>query len=307
MQLKGPVRNITTLTVVLFLWGGPVAAQPEDSITHAGSNRILTVAAITGGAYAATTAFLYSAWYSDYPQSQFHFFNDSGEWLQMDKAGHFGSGYYLSRWNAALFRYAGMKSGKAALAGTLTAYGFLLGIEIMDGFSSEWGFSGSDIIANTGGAALFYGQEKLWKDQRITVKISVHKSRYADLRPDLLGETSAESIVKDYNGHTIWLSLNPASFSANSVFPRWLNIAAGLGADGMLGGLKNPKLYNGEVLPVTERYRQFYLAPDIDLTKIRSGSAVLNTLKEIFGFIKFPAPAIEYNTKGQWKLHGIYF
>lgn len=298
---------ITALTAVLFLWGKPVLAQQQDSVRTASRSRTITVVAVTGAAYAATTAFLYSAWYRDYEQSRFHFFNDSGEWMLMDKAGHLGSAYYLSRWNSALFRYAGMDRGKAALAGTLGAYAFLLGIEVMDGFSEEWGFSGADMIANTSGAGLFLLQEKFWNEQRIALKISVHGSKYARYRPDLLGSTVAERIIKDYNGHTIWLSVNPSSFSANSKLPAWLNIAAGYGAEGMLGGTANPKLYNGEALPEFRRYRQFYISPDIDLTRIKSNSAVINTLKEVFGFIKIPAPTIEFNSKGDFRVHAIYF
>ena len=30
-----------------------------------------------------------NVWYSDYPKSTFHSFNDSKNWLQMDKIGHF--------------------------------------------------------------------------------------------------------------------------------------------------------------------------------------------------------------------------
>jgi hypothetical protein len=135
----------------------------------------------------------------------------------------------------------------------------------------------------------------------------VHGSKYAKYRPDLLGSTVAERIFKDYNGHTIWLSVNPSSFSSGSKFPAWLNIAAGYGAEGMLGGIANPKQYNGEALPVFKRYRQFYISPDIDLTRIKSNSAVINTLKEVFGFIKIPAPAIEFNGKGDFRFHPVYF
>ncbi len=39
---------------------------------------------------------LYSAWYSNYPQTNFHFFNDNNEWKQVDKVGHAYSAYIES-------------------------------------------------------------------------------------------------------------------------------------------------------------------------------------------------------------------
>jgi hypothetical protein len=39
---------------------------------------------------------LYVAWYSQYDQESFHFFDDSKEWLQMDKVGHSATAYQIS-------------------------------------------------------------------------------------------------------------------------------------------------------------------------------------------------------------------
>src|SRR5438874_2371911 len=56
--------------------------------------RLVTAANIAG--YGGTMAGLYSAWYSNYPQTRFHFFNDNAEWLQVDKVGHAYSAYVES-------------------------------------------------------------------------------------------------------------------------------------------------------------------------------------------------------------------
>lgn len=307
MQFKVPLKfliNITAFLAVLLFISGRVKAQTDTLSNNKGTIAVVA----TVGAYAVTTAFLYSAWYSDYPQTNFHFFNDKGEWLYMDKIGHMSSAYYLSRWNSLVLKSAGVDSKKAAVAGTLTAWGFLLGIEVMDGFSAGWGFSVHDVAFNTIGAAAFYAQDRIWGDQRITFKFSVQATDYAQYRPDLLGSTPAERILKDYNGQTYWISVNPRSFSkGNSFFPAWLNIAAGYGAEGMLGAKSNPPEYNGEVLPQFDRYTQFYLAPDIDLTRIKTKSRVIKTLCEVFGFLKIPAPTMEITGKGNVKFHALYF
>ena len=48
-------------------------------------------------------------------------------------------------------------------------------VEVFDGFSSEWGFSWGDMLANTTGTTLYISQELLWKEQRIVPKFSFHK------------------------------------------------------------------------------------------------------------------------------------
>ena len=63
-------------------------------------------------------------------------------------------------------------------------------------------------------------------------KFSFHTTKYASLRPNVLGSSLSEEIFKDYNGQTYWLSVNLHSFFKSSKLPKWLNLAAGYGADG---------------------------------------------------------------------------
>jgi hypothetical protein len=66
------------------------------------------------------------------------------------------------------------------------------------------------------GTALFVSQELLWKEQRITPKFSFHTTQYAQYRPNVLGSSLAEQMLKDYNGQTYWLSVNLHSFYKGS-------------------------------------------------------------------------------------------
>jgi hypothetical protein len=114
--------------------------------------------------------------------------------------------------------------------------------------------------------------------------------------------------MKDYNGHTYWLSANIHAFlHDNSTFPRWLNISFGYSADGMIGARYNPSEINGSPIPVFVRTRQYFLAPDIDLTRIRTKSPFLKMVFNIFGVLKFPLPALEYNSTQGLVVHGVYF
>ena len=161
------------------------------------------------------------------------------------------------------------------------------------------------MIANASGTILFIGQELIWKEQRITPKFSFHQTKYASLRPNVLGSSFSEQIMKDYNGQTYWLSVNIKSFCKNSKIPKWLNLAVGYGADGMITG--NETQLNTFLLPQQTRIRQFYLSFDVDLTKISTKSHILKTFFSIFNTIKIPAPTIEINSSGKFKFHSLYF
>jgi hypothetical protein len=222
--------------------------------------------------------------------------------------GHLGSTYWTGRWGIGLYDWTGMDHKKATWIGGSIGMVFMTSIEIFDGFSEQWGFSWGDMIANTSGYALLMSQELLWKEQRITIKFSFHESEYAQFRPDQFGTNYPQHLFKDYNGSTTWLSGNIHSFlHKDSKFPKWLNLSVGYGVEGLTGANENVPEYDGQPIPEYERYRQFYISPDIDLTRIKTKSKFLNTLFHAFGFLKVPAPAVEFNTIHKTKFHWLYF
>ena len=180
----------------------------------------------------------------------------------------------------------------------------LTGVEILDGTSEAWGFSAWDMVANLGGASLFLGQDALWGEQRIRPKLSAHFTHFAAERPELLGRGLADRILKDYNGQTIWLSANLKSFLPSTRIPGWLNIAGGYGGENMVSAFPITPLVVGDQ---SDRYRQYYLAPDIDFTRIRTRSKVLRTVFFVLNGIKFPLPAVEFQSTGKVVGHWVYF
>ena len=278
----------------------------DTTRTHPG--RLIGVVSAEGALYLGTLGGLYFAWYSNYPQSSFHFFNDNGEWLQVDKCGHFTTAYYISMIGYNSYRWVGVDMKKASIYGGLLGFAYLLNIEVLDGFSKEWGFSWGDFSANTAGCLLFLGQQLGWNEQRFVVKYSFHPTKYAQYRSDLLGDNLIQHMLKDYNGHTYWLSGNIASFLPKTTkFPKWINVAIGYGAEGMTGATVNSESYHGTSIPQFDRYRKFYFSPDVDLTRIPTRSKALKAIFTIFSFIKIPFPGIEYNTLGQFKFHPFCF
>ncbi|HMJ46392.1 MAG TPA: hypothetical protein VK498_03640, partial [Ferruginibacter sp.] len=50
-----------------------------------------------------------------------------------------------------------------------------------------------------------------------------------------------------------------------------------------------------------KRYRQWYIAPDIDLTKIKTRKKGFRIALDLLNIVKFPAPSLEYsNSKIKW-------
>jgi hypothetical protein len=303
--------------------------EPADSL-HKG--RFWTCAAGGAAIYGVAAAGLYQAWYKDYELIGFHTFNDWAEWKDMDKMGHFITTYTECRlvYNGA--RWTGMRRRPALWTGVAVGAFLQATVEVMDGFSAKWGFSWADMGFNTAGLTLFAAQELAWQEQRIVAKISYTRPNYpnefaytlggpppmtvAQRARELYGVSFAESFLKDYNALSIWASVNLHAFVSprrpDTRLPKWLNIAVGYGAENLYGGFKNEwtdAAGNLNFLPEDEypRYRQFFISPDIDFTRIPTRSRVLKTVFSALNFIKIPAPALEINTRGKVKGYWFYW
>lgn len=276
--------------------------KPSDSVNKKRQNAVfITEAALASGALIG----LNQLWYADYPKSNFHFINDNSEWLQLDKVGHLYSSYHIGRFGAEALNWSGASKKNQLIYGASLGFVFLTAVEVMDGFSEEWGASMGDVLANASGTALYVSQELIWKEQRIIPKFSFHTTQYANYRPDLLGSTMQEQILKDYNGQTYWFSVNLHSFSKKSKIPSWLNLAFGYGAEGMIGENDDK---NTIIFPIKpEKYRQFYLSLDVDLTKISTKSHFLKTVFSVLNTVKIPAPTVEYSPHRGFQFHALYF
>lgn len=303
------MRVAITHILFVFLISSSIFSQsklesfltPSDSLNKSRRNAVY----ITEASLATISLIgLNQLWYADYPQSSFHVINDNNQWLQMDKMGHVFSTYQLGRLGANALEWSGADQKERFVYGATAGFVFLTALEVFDGFSEEWGFSWGDMIANASGTGLYIGQELLWNEQRINIKYSFHQTSFASQRPETLGDGFFEELLKDYNGQTYWLSANIHTFFKESGVPRWLNVAFGYGADGMLSG--NQESVNNLIIN-TSRRRQYYLSLDVDLTKIKTDSHVLKTLFDVFNVIKLPFPTLELDSNGGLKAHFIYF
>jgi uncharacterized protein YfiM (DUF2279 family) len=289
----GTLSHILTCTVLLLVSLNTFAQR--DSV-H--TKRLRVVIVTTAVAVPATYAGLYQLWYKNSARQSFRFFNDNAEWKQLDKAGHFISTFYFSYGSSQVLRWADVSPKRADLVGAMAGFLITAPIELFDGFSADYGASAGDLIADAAGPLFFLGQKKIWNEIRLIPKISFHRTDFAPLRPRLLGETLVSEIVKDYNGQTYWLCADMDKFIK---FPKWLNLAAGYGGEGMVFARDAENHLNGY-----DAYRQFYLSLDLDLTAIRTRSKVVKTLLFLGSIVKFPAPTLEFSKKGA-QFRAFYF
>ncbi len=306
------VSTLTSTNVRL----NPTANPSNNPLTKQQiSKRVKIVAAANIVVYSASMAALYSAWYKDYPQSNFHTFNDFGEWQQIDKIGHAYSAYTVGKLSMEFWRWTGIERKKRIWIGGMSGAFYQTVIEVLDGFSDQWGWSWGDFGANMIGSGMLVAQELAWDEQRIQFKFSFHRKNYNDPSLDqrsdeIFGKSISERALKDYNGQTYWLSTNIRSFFPKSKWPAWLQVSIGTGGEGMFGATENiGKDNNGNVYfnrTDIKRYRQWYLAPDIDLTKIKTKHKGIKAALTILNIVKFPMPALEYSN-GCFKIKAIAF
>ncbi len=282
---------------------------------HEIKRRVRIVAAINIVGYSAAMVGLYAAWYSKYEKTGFHTFNDWKEWLQTDKVGHMYSAYAESAVSMELWRWTGISRKKRIWLGGMSGAVYQTVIEVLDGFSEGWGWSWADFGANILGSGMLVAQELAWDEQRIKLKFSVHRKTYDDPElnkrsDELFGTSSIERYLKDYNGQTYWASISPRSFFKESNWPAWLSVAIGYGSEGLFGGTENIATDDdGNVTfyrPDVKRYRQWFLSPDIDLSRIKTKKKGVKIALTLLNMFKFPAPSLEFSN-GKFKVNAIHF
>lgn len=303
-------KSILLLILFTILFNIPLSAQVPSYSNYPDSlvpKRLRTIILAESIFYVGGILYLNNIWYKDHQSVPFHFYNDNAGWKQLDKAGHMYSAYYESYYGMKALQWAGVPKKKAIWWGGMLGFILQAPIEVFDGLYEGYGFSVGDIVANTAGATLMIGQELLWNEQRIMMKFSYSPTQYPKYRPSYFGEAHVEKFFTDYNGHTYWLSANLSSFAPESSLPKWLNLAVGFGADGMLAEFTNPTSHRGTPLPDFERSRQLYLSIDVDLRKIPTRSKFLKGVLHTLNMLKLPAPTLEFNTSEGIKFHPLYF
>jgi uncharacterized protein YfiM (DUF2279 family) len=286
-------------TILFLLLTISVKANKKDSTffqssTSFSKKRMALVGASEIGIAAAADIGVWNFWYKKQKTTTLHTFDDAKEWGGMDKLGHAFTANKITGFSTKLAHWSGCKPWKARAYGFGVAFAYQTSVELMDGFSQDYGFSWTDILANTSGSTLYVVQDWIWQEQRVLLKLTYSPSKYAAFRPNILGSTFSERLFKDYNGQTYWISANIKSFlTPESKFPKWINVAVGHGMDQKLFGFENHALLikNGETYIFNARH-QWYLSLDIDFSRIKTNKIWLKKVLTALNLIKIPFPAL---------------
>jgi hypothetical protein len=224
-------------------------------------------------------------WYAAAPRQAAHWFDDSRDWQQMDKAGHAFSTYQMSRIAHQLLLWAGVAPEKAHRYAALLGFAALSPIELLDSMAITHGASAYDLVANATGAAFFSVQEQAAGKQLIHPKFWFAPSPYAILRPDKLGNNLGEQLIKDYNGQSYWLSF-PLPFLLTDY--QWVRISVGYGATGMVYGNPNQNHRAGY-----QSRRHFFIGLDVELPACLRKNKVGQFIGFLSDMLRLPLPKIE--------------
>lgn len=295
--------------ISLLIWnkGFSQTENPElrsDSLSSPISpnyRKLHTIFAAQSAVYVGALYGLSKSWYKN-PLHDFHFKDDWNNWYQLDKAGHFYTAFHISHLTSEIYRSTGINRNQRIVYGALSGFLFQTPIEILDGFSSDYGFSVTDLASNLAGSGFFAGQMLLWDELRLLPKFSAHLSPYARHRPELLGRSFTERLLKDYNGQTYWLSFSPGTFAKKGFWPSWLCFSGGYGIGGMVAAETEKSVQLGH-----SPYQKYLISLDIDLTKLPIRNRLLRQVAMLANTLKVPAPTLEWNSRGEFHIHPLYF
>ena len=133
-----PVRdernNMRRLFLAILLIFSILGAQAQDTLRDDSRVRrnVRIVLGTEAALYATSMTGLYFAWYADYPQSSFHFYNDNGEWMLMDKGGHLATSYIVGNFGYQALREAGLDETRSIWYGGTLGLAFLTTVEVFD-------------------------------------------------------------------------------------------------------------------------------------------------------------------------------
>lgn len=241
------------------------------------------LAAVTGGLVATSVAlhlWQRNAWWAEEHRTSFHFHDDGGYALHLDKVAHFHATALEAAVIARALRWSGLSDNASALWGAVGALALQTHVEIEDGHNALWGFDRLDAAANVLGAGFFYARERVPALDPFVLKWSYWPARVARGRDDGIADRP-NSFIDDYEGQVFWVAVRVADLlpeGARPYWPEWLGLAVGL---------------SGQHLQTPEARRELFLSLDVDIPRLFPAETWLGQqLREFGNFFHLPAPAL---------------
>lgn len=244
--------------------------------------KVGAITGVTAGAFLWLHNYQKNSWWKD-QRGPFHFANDWEYSMSADKFGHFFDGAFIQALYRGAFEWAGFSPTAAQWMGAAFSIAYMTDIEIEDGFATSWGFSPGDQICNVTGA-LYPVAQYYWAPLRsFNLKWSYYPS------PELSDGNKNGAFLDDYNGQTMWLSVNVHDLlgkKAQKFWPDYLNVVVGRGVN--------------DYQNFDKRYSDYYLGLDLNWEKIIPGnSKFMLWFKNVINHFRFfPLPVIRFNKDG---------
>ena len=115
------MRFLFFLCCISLYWHSNSQIQYTDTAKINPKRFLITNSAI-GSIAVSSIIGLQQLWYSNDEDASFHFFDDSKNWLQMDKYGHAMSSYELTKLMNQAYRWSGLSKNKSMILSASICY-----------------------------------------------------------------------------------------------------------------------------------------------------------------------------------------
>lgn len=256
-------------------------AAPRDSMFWFMKRK--DFATYTTLAWSAGAVFMeFQWWWKDdyrYHKHKFHLASDGYFYnysYGVDKLGHMFTSYLFFHTTYDFLRWADIDEKTALWSAVAVPAAHAIAIEFADGFS-KYAFNPSDLYFNSAG--ILYGalQTQYPSLQNFNIKWSYYPSAGGGRGDPDWGPAS------DYSGHIYWLAINVHNLlpeKAQPYWPKFLNLAVGMGADNVSFGDVGPKK------------RKFAIGLDWNMTELPLTGDTWDVLKNLIDKVHFPAPGV---------------
>lgn len=280
MRLARPFHAVACL-LALLIWAKSVSAvaDPLEPLTPKSKTFI--------GTYVAGIALYgYNAWWKDNNQSfaikREHWFGQDTYRGGADKVGHMFTTYASTRLLSRALQGTGQSREGAQRYSAWLVAGTTLGVEVLDGYTQNIGFSYEDLVMDAAGIGLGLLMENnpVWDDR---LDFRLHYARSADARR--LGENDP---IDDYSGQTYLLmaKLNAYPSMRRNKLLRYLELGLGYGSRGYKPSDESE-----------QKLRKVFFALSINLNQLLDDSLYRNNnyprvkavSETVFEYIQLPA------------------
>jgi hypothetical protein len=262
----------------------------QDTPAVVNTSRLAIVGGVVAASVVAIHLYQRNAWWKG-ERTTFHFQEDLIYAKGIDKIGHVYAANALTFVLSRSLQWANVTESPSIIWGAIGSTLYETYVEVEDGFSKYWGFDRVDFAGDVVGAWYPVAQHYVPFLQNFNLRFS-YLPKNASKKSGIAGQTF--TVFDDYEGQTIWLSLTMKNLlpgKAGTWWPDFLCLSLGVAVRDNFS---------------PDRYLVWYLAPDLDMTKIiPQNTHFLKTLGEALNFIHFPMPAVRISPGVVW--YGLYF